>query len=189
MLIEDLFSTTCPISNNQLQILQQQCSGFLAESAALPIYKLLPQSYGDFHKVKVRQHRSSNHIDTVFNNAFDHYSNLRQRAVFVNSQLPTIRENLQPFFIFPINGYKYLYCKEVSNSSDDYQKVLSTLVEQFDDNATAVDFVTDLLKYTYVGNNLTEALTNNCEIILYNIPYYYAVRVSTHRDYQSIVNR
>lgn len=160
--------------------IQQHCGRFIAESAHIPLYKALPSTYGDVHKVKVRLKRSTNPVGDIFNEAFSKNThNLQGKAVFGYVTPPVVAEGLDLFYIFPTDTYQYLYSKEVTNSSQNYKQVVDTLIEAFDvDKATSI--VTDLLTYTYNATNLIEGLQSKSEIILYNIPCYYAVKVSKY---------
>lgn len=186
MLIEDLIGKSSPIGTREAQILESNCSQFLQSSGRLPVFRLLPTTYNDFHKVKVRFQKKQTQMNEVFNKAFSEYYNLRQRAIFAYGQCPQICEGMEPFYVFPINGFKFLYSREVKNSNNDYQQVLETLFEQFQDNDAALEIATDLLKYTYVRENLYEAIISDSEIIFYGVPFYYAIRVNSVSNYTKI---
>lgn len=163
------------------QLLEVDCSVFLRESRGLPLYRSLPSSYDDFHRVKVRLQKRKDGVSEVFERAFGQdFSNLRQRAVFASSVKPVVEENVEPFYVFPIDGYKFLYSKEVTNSNNDYRSVIDKLVSELGNLNEATDIVTDLLKYTYATSNLYEGMAAGSEVIFYSIPYYYAVRASKY---------
>jgi hypothetical protein len=184
MLIEDLIGTNVGVGIQEIQTIKRECSQFLTEAAGSPLLKALPETYFNFHKVKVRLQKRHDQVSEVFERAFgSEFANLRQRAVFSYPVKPHIHEGSDLFYVFPINGYKYLYSKEVSNSGTEYQHVIDTMCEQFDDPSQASDLVSDLLKYTYVSDNLREGIAADSEIILYGIPYYYAIRVNACREY------
>jgi len=161
-------------SITELTSLVQQCSQFLEEAGDNPILKNLPQHYRDFHKVKVRM-RKSKGVDATFNEAFDHYA-LRQRAVLANGIISFIAEHsLDPFYVFPIDGYKFMYCNEVQDSSAEYEEVFESIVAGFGEDK-GNEVISEMLKFTYTHDNLAEGIETGSEIIVYNIPYYYAVR-------------
>jgi hypothetical protein len=188
MLIEDLIGSSLGLGIREVQTIKAECSQFLSETVGLPLIKALPIAYANFHKVKVRLQKRRDSVTDVFERAFGaEFSNLRQRAVFAYPTVPLLSEQNDAFYVFPVNGYKYLYSKEVTNSSSDYRRVVDTLFEQFDDEAQASEVVADLLKYTYASANLREGIEAEAEIILYSIPYYYAVRVSACQDYPSLL--
>lgn len=174
---------------NKLQVLQQ-CSDFINESEGTPLVKSLPKKYNTVHKVKVRNKRKQTKFSQTFNSAFqnEHY-NLRQRAIFtngINSFVPDKDTLKESFYIFPINGYKYLYSKEVEQSDADYKQVFESILNQFGFDH-GQEILTELLKFTYNSTNLREGIIHGSEIILYNIPYYYAVRTSNFPNYNQLL--
>lgn len=188
MLIEDFIEKISPAKTKEISIIQTECSAFIRESGQLPLYKLLPSYYKDFQKVKVRQQKRHDPITEAFNRAFgSKIHNFRQRAIFSYPEKPPLKEGYEPFYVFPINGFKYLYSKEVTNSSNNYQHVINILFEQLESNEKAIEIVTDVLKYTYCRNNLIEGIISNSEIIFYGIPYFYAVRCSLFPIYKKII--
>lgn len=157
----------------------RECSQFLSESKGLPVFRPLPSLYEDIQKVKVRKHRNRTRFSKTFNEAFEaEVRDLRQRAIFTNSQLHEATENMDLFYVFPINGYKFMYCPEVTHSTNDYQQVFESLFKQFKDDK-AEQLIHDLLKFAYVKDNLNEGIEKKAEIIFYNVPYYYAARVGS----------
>lgn len=176
----------------EYSLIQQRCSQFLEESRGLPLLKNLSSDYGDFHKIKVRKRNLKDEITETFNEAFeDELPFIRQRAVFANGALsfePVHENNLEPFYIFPVDGYKFMYSKEVENSSHEYKRVFDTIFEQFgDEKGNAV--LTDLLRFTYTTENLFEGIHAGCEIIIYGIPFFYALKTSTIEKYQDLYLR
>jgi hypothetical protein len=179
MLIQELIGETSKFGSREINTLKAKCTQFLHESAALPLYKLLPKTYGDFHRVKVRQKHTDDKISEAFNRAFGtQFHNLRQRAIFASGVEPIATDDAEPFYVFPVDGYKFLYSREVTNSNSNYNQVIDALFEQFEDSGKVIEIVTDVLKYTYVRENLAEGIVSDSEIILYGIPCYYAVRVA-----------
>lgn len=162
--------------------LAKHCQQFLKESSRLPLLKSLSVEYNDLHKVKVRQRKNKNTFSETLNQAFqDEHTKIFQRAIFANGEksFSLSENNVEPFYIFPIDGYKFIYSKEVENSTSEYKQVFDALFEQFgNDNEQATTIITDLLKFTYTKENLSEGIELGSEIIIYNIPYYFAVRTS-----------
>lgn len=187
MLIEDVFGKTRAVGIRETQVIQQQCSQYLEEAAGLPLLKNLPVSYANFQKVKVRLQKHKDPVNEVFDKAFGkEFLNLRQRAIFANGTTPVIKEGFEHFYVFPINGYKFLYSKSVSNSSSDYRSVIDTLIESFEDQSQATEIVTDLLKMSYSAKELTEGIESGSEVIFYGVPFYYAVRKSVVEEYSKL---
>lgn len=188
MIIDDILRTNAGITATDLNLLQTECSQFLHEAAGIPLLKALPSTYSDFQRVKVRRQKRVDEVTTVFNEAFKtQYNNLRQRAIFANSTTPELHEDQHAFYIFPVNGFGYLYSKEVTHSNTDYRRVMDTIFESFDDTSKASDIITDLLKYAYTSDKLAEGLAAKAEVIVYGVPYYYAIR-TTAIPYLSVIN-
>jgi hypothetical protein len=172
-----------------LPTIQTECSQFLSESIGYPLIKNLPKNNDGFRKVKVRKKKQIEQITTVFNEAFkDDHSQILQRSVFahgINSFVPVIDETVEPFYIFPINGYRYMYAANVLSTTEDYKNTLDLLMETLGDNA--IETFQEVLKYHYRHDKLYEALTGNSEIIIYDIPYYYAIRRSIIENYSEFI--
>lgn len=168
----------------------QRVDRFLAESQGIPLLKNLPKAYGHFHKVKVRQKKPTQFAET-FNTGFEDVARLHQRAIFANG--PSSFEqssdpNQQPYYIFPINGYKSMYSAEMRHSNVQYKQVFDALFEQFgNDKEQAIGVISDLLKYTYTKDNLHEGIKGGAEIIIYGIPYYYAIQQADFVKYEDLL--
>lgn len=187
MRVSDLLQT---IPQVDLTIIYDQCSQFLEESGGCPLLKNLPKEYGNLHKVKVRKRKKPNgEFADIFNEAFTtEIHDLRERAVFANGREsfePSINESDEPFYIFPIDGYRFLYSKEVENSNEDYQAVLTSIFEKMGSDKGS-EIITELLKFTYNSTSLMEGIEQGSEIILYNIPYFFAIRASAVSNYESL---
>ncbi|KKL91898.1 hypothetical protein LCGC14_1890120 [marine sediment metagenome] len=181
MRINQIFEQADSIFAEHRHILSKvakECAIFFCESQKLPVFKVLPSTYGDIQKVKVRKQSQKTKFSQTFNEAFESEArDLRQRAIFTNSQIVEYTDG-DLFYVFPKNGYKFMYCTEVTHSTNDYQQVFDSLFEQFDDDK-AEQMIHDLLKFTYTQENLFEGIQKEVEVIFYNIPYYYAARVNT----------
>lgn len=173
-----------------LSAIAQQCSQFVSETQGLPIFKMLPAEYSDVQKVKARKKNTKTSFTETFNGAFSsHFNDLCQRAIYAygESTVEKVCEGDDPFYVFPIDGYKYLYSTEVESSSDDYKQVFEMMFEQFGAEK-GKEVIADLIKFSYTSSKLTEGIEKGAEIIFYNIPYYYAVRVSSAPDYDDLLS-
>jgi hypothetical protein len=183
------------LSNNEVSIerngaiyrIAKECQTFLREACGLPIFKFLPTTYSDIQRVKVRKHKTSSKFVETFNEAFD-VKDLRQRAVFTESVKPTHLIDKDLFYVFPRDGFKYMYCTEVKHSTDDYKQVFDSLFEQFEESK-AEQLIHDLLKFSYARTNLHEGIKEEAEIIFYNVPYYFAARVSVFENYTDLLTQ
>jgi hypothetical protein len=173
-----------------LPTIKKECSQFLKESNGFPLLKNLPSDNDGFRRVKVRKKKNLNSdLVSVFNETFNEHNQLMQRSIFahgMNAFQPIINDEVEPFFIFPIDGYKFLYAESVSDTTAIYKSTLDKLIEAFGE--TGIKTFKEVLKYQYTFNKLDEGLITNSEIILYNIPYYYAIRYSLIENYADFVN-
>jgi len=175
-----------------IDLIKKHCTHFLEESEGFPVFRNLPNTYEDFRKVKVRKRKHSNGFSDTFNGAFkDELNDLRERAIFANGSAnleQNINENTDSFYIFPINGYKFLYSKEVSNSTENYKQVFEAIFDQMGEESAKGVF-TDLLRFTYMTEDLAAGIESGAEIILYGIPYYYVIRESCVDSYDELLTR
>ncbi len=171
----------------KLDPIKKHCGQFLAEAAGRPVFKQLPPTYQDFQKVKARKRKHTTVFSETFNGAFkDEINDLRQRAIFA-SGMPLINTPIdESFYIFPIDGYKYLYSKDVADSTKSYNQVLDSIFFQLQ-KETAQAIFTDLLKLTYISEDLSTGIDSGAELIIYKIPYYFAVRESCVETYEELL--
>ena len=185
MIVEDLLNKK---THNPYEFILKECSQFLTEADGNALYKYLPNNYSDVHKVKVRLQRNKNNFTDTFNETFN-FTNLRQRAIYAMSELCENREeNLDSFYIFPKDGFKFLYSKEIKNSEQNFQNAFDVILDSFTMEDEANGLIKDLLQYTYMSTKLIEGIESGSEIIFYNIPYYYAVRTSII-EYDSLLSK
>jgi hypothetical protein len=183
MRIDDLLNTSTGLSSGDIYTIKSKCSQFIQESKGLPVYRALPSSYSSFQKVKVRHHSRHDDVSEAFNGAFN---NIVSRSIYTQSSYISESKGLDPFYVFPTNGYRFVYSKGVQNSTLNFREIMETLHGNVND---AVEITTDLIKYTYSKVNLVEGITSNSEIIFYGIPQFYAVRVSAIDNYNVFINR
>ena len=191
MRINDLY--TSHESTKEFQLLKKNCSQFFLESCGLPLLKNLSNSSDALHKVKVRKRKGEiGDFTETFNEAFEtQHPGLRQRAIFANgiaSFQPIQTNESQPCYIFPIDGYKFMYSREVENSGHEYKQVFETLFEQFGEEK-GNEVLTDLLRFTYTSKNLNEGIETGSEIIIYGIPYFYAYKVNATDGYEHLLSK
>ena len=166
----------------------KECSNFLENARGLPLLKNLPAQYEDFRKVKLRRRKQKgkDEFAKTFNEAFGDIPDLRQRAMFANGPSSFIAEteDKEPFYVFPTDGFKFMYSLEVTNSNTDYMEAFDTILSQFHGNNELMEQV---LKYTYTHDALHEGIEHGSEIILYNMPYCYAIRQRSAECYEDLL--
>jgi len=179
-------------SREELEIIAEQCSEFVDESKGCPLMKNLPSDYGDFHKVKVRKRKQRKQdpkgFSERFNRAFeDSVKDLRERAIFANGEdaLQESALDQEEFYIFPVDGYDFMYSREVENSSVNYKTAFDAILEQLGTDE-GENIISELLKFNYTSDDLAEGIRSGSEIIIYNIPYFYAIRKQTVEDYKEL---
>jgi hypothetical protein len=169
-----------------LPTLSKECSEYLNLSQGCPLLKNLPIHNDGFRKVKVRKKKNlnSNFIE-LFNEVFEDHDDLYQRAVFASSNIlvPDPIENVEPFYIFPIDGFKFVYAENVSNTSNTYKEMFDKLMQNLD-NEQGIEIFLDVLRFNYKKDDLVHGIKSGSEIIIYGIPYYYAIRKSIIDDYR-----
>ena len=153
--------------------IENECSEFLDSSNGHYIVKNLPIHHQGFAKVKVRLGKAKTDFAESFNRAFESTRHgLHESAIFGYTDAGLLHPNnsTELFYIFPINGFKFIYNPVVEDSNTDY-------------NGVSGELVSDLLQLSYQTGTLSEAMKSKCEIIFYGIPYYYALRKSIVTDY------
>lgn len=172
-----------------LPTIAYECSEFLKESGGKPLLKNLPKYSEGFIRVKVRTKKMTDDFIENFNLAFaDEKPKLLQRAVFVQGEsrfTPSTNSSFEPFYIFPIDGYKYMYNPHI-HTTDDYTHTFNTIINEV--GVDALELFRKMLKYDYTFDKLEHGITSGSEIIIYDIPYYFALRKSIIDDYDSFYN-
>ena len=169
-----------------LPTIKHECSQFLKECNNLFLLKNLPKINDGFKRVKVRIKNKNEIVIEAFNKSFSNHKNIFQRSIFANGE-SSFKESedksLEPFYIFPIDGYKFIYNPAVTDAFNDYKKSIKNIMPIVTSNEVIVDVFSTLIKENYISNNLTDGIKVGAEIIFYNIPYYYAIRKSIVDDY------
>ena len=190
MRVNEIMASDNNSEDLQFKFLSKHCHQFIDESGGFPILKNLPNTFSDIHKVKVRRRKQKSQMTESFNRAFkNQYNDLRERALYVYGSCSpiTLAEDQELFYIFPIDGYKFMYNTAVVDSGQEYKNAFETMLEKFENDERASQIITDLLQYTYTSTDLSEGLQQAVEIIMYNLPYYYAVREQAVEDYAELL--
>ncbi len=165
-----------------LPTIQEECGLFLVESAGKPLIKSLPRSSDGYRRIKVRKKKHKDDFVSSFNETFFmEYNDIRNRAVFVNGNQIEDAEHEQ-FYIFPVDGYSFMYNPNVSDSSEEYKRAFHKLIESVGEEE-GTEMFKDMLQYSYSYNNLPSAIDYGCEIIIYDISHYFAIRKTLIDNY------
>lgn len=170
--------------------LEKECKEFLARSNGRPLLKNLPIHNDGFRKVKVRKKKNQNSFIKSFNQAFFHeHEDLMLRSVFANGEssfTPAVDGENEAFYVFPIDGFQFMYSPEVKCSTLQYKEMFDRLLETIGYEG-GVRMFTEVLKYDYNFSDFENGITIGAELIIYDIPYYYAIRKSLIEDYQQFL--
>lgn len=161
-----------------------ECGQFLELSNQKPLVKMLPIQGDGFRRVKVRKKDWDSSFVSSFNNAFNDYKNLLQRSVLAKAQ-PDIEPNKEAFYIFPTDGFRFMYSLSNESSKNHYEQLFIKLTECVKEKS--VDIFMDVVRSQYLTENIEVALDNNYELIIYDIAYYYAIRKSIVDDYVALI--
>ena len=130
----------------------------------------------------MRKKRNPDAFSNAFNEAFyDQYPSLRQRSVIVNSEKGKGKE---PFYVFPSDGYKFMYSPTITNSNNQYGETFTDITKSLSEN-TGKEIFQDILTYAYVSDSLEKAIVESAEIIVYNIPFFFVVNCNI--DYTKLL--
>jgi len=133
----------------------------------MPVFKILPHN-DLYEKVKIRVKNQTAPYSEARDAAFD-FKKFDNRALEVLTHKP-LKNDLGLYYIFPINGYKFVYNPKVDDIVDRCESMGDVLKDQ--------DTITEVLKYTYDIDNLVKGLEEANKINFFNIPYYYAVNAT-----------
>jgi hypothetical protein len=159
----------------QLFLLRNSCSEYLHESKGLPIFKQIPAGITDsIARIKVRH--KSNPINKYFGESVLQSSNGGKTIIESRSSPYPAGQN---FWMFPINGYRYLYSPEVQ----DYRSSIKHILEQTSDQ----DIIREMVQEMHISTNLVEGIASATEILWYGISSYYAVDCSSFMDYNELL--
>lgn len=159
----------------QLFLLKTACSDFLRESKGLPVFKHLTGTSDAVARVKIRH--KANPINQYFGESVLRESN-GGKTIIDSKSSPYLGE--RNFWMFPTNGYKYLYGPNIH----DYKASIRHILEHTSDQHLIREMVQDM----HVGTNLVEGIASGAEILWYGISSYYAVDCSSYMDYNELLN-
>jgi len=146
---------------------------------------MLPKEGPAMRSIKIRKKKSATAFDEAFNTVFSGHPNVRQRCVFTNgvhtqSNDPTLEE----FYIFPKDGFKFMYSTSVVDSSQQYGDAFANLKEATPSHA--IETIGEILEFDYKSDDLATALLSGCEIIIFGCPSYYAINRDSVKSYSTL---
>lgn len=169
-------------------ILLKECSEFLEKSNGRPLYKVLPSTYGGFKKIKIRKkskHKSE--IEKYFDLAFyGIYKDLRLRSMLAHLKKPTVEtpETHEVYYVFPKNGFKVIYNSEIG----DYENYIKELEDKVSKCENKDLILKELFSFSYNTVDFSDIdCYNDNDLLIYNIPYYYAIKGSLIDNYSEFV--
>jgi len=171
-----------------LQNIKDNCSQFLLESKGIPTFKLLSNSYEELSKVKVRHKKKETLVSHTMDYAND--AKIYNRSVFTyGNNFPTpLEDNKQIYYVFPTDGYEYLYSTSVKHSDTSIRAMFFEFLEKLEpqDSNKIPGLISDLLNFTYTNKNLCDGLYHENEILFYNISCFYVVAQNKYPKYNDL---
>ena len=175
------------VKQSEFDLIRSECGRFLRESEGLPLLKTLPSNYANFKKIKVRKKKLQiiSTLNRIFRNIIG--IDLYETTMFASKNVSLENSiNLDLFYVFPVDKYKFLYSLEVKNTSINYGQLLKTLSAELGDFLSE-EVVTELIELNYVQDNLAEGIKAEAEIIFFGIPKYYVIRCSSVSSYEKLL--
>jgi hypothetical protein len=169
--------------------LSHECSQFLADSKGNPILKHLPIPGQGFRRVKVRQKKHIDQFSSTFSEAFyQERKNLLRRAVIARNEstLLPAPPGMEPFYVFPRNGFRFMYCQNPEVTTEAYKDILTQMIKAVG-TESGLSVFHEVVKYQYTFSDLDCGIMSGAEVIFYQIPWYYAIRKSLVLDYQKFI--
>lgn len=160
----------------------KECNTFL--NTTKPLYKILRSSGEGFRRIKIRKKSKYVYgIEKYFDMAFtSQYKDLRLRSMVAHTVRPTeIPDGSELFYVFPVDGFKILYNKQIP----EHLKYMAELDDVIGDDIAEV-VLPALFNGSY-SDDITSALESNSDVLIFDIPCYYAVRVSLVEDYNNFI--
>lgn len=145
------------------QLLLAHCSEYITQCAS-PLYKVLPDS-GAFQKVKVR-HKTKSPVHQLIQSKV---STDVDAFVSLYSYPPDVGTGQALYHVYPIDGFRSVFCSTLTNSEYDLQRLINVQSEY-------PEF--SLLDQVQYQVGLPEPDVS-CEVLVFDIPFFYAVKIET----------
>lgn len=169
-------SDSCPIDISA--VLADFCSDFLSLNSG-PLYKTFPTPLGQsFKRVKVRQKKSHKFIDPIIETGVQ-IPNLSAKQVVVSPTTQTITPST--YYVFPINGFKFLYASRPLKALEDaFDKLIDLNVDN------SYEIAVNLVRTNFKSDSLATAMLAD-DIILYNMPFYFVAHTLSFPNYKQLI--
>jgi hypothetical protein len=172
-----------------LKTLSEECDQYIKTMDGLSLVKLLPKNGEGFRKVKVRHKKDDSLLAKSFNLSIHDYSKFINRCVnCYNFPQNNTDPNLEEFYVFPINDYKIIFNKEIKNSKTELGNTLKILESQISQDV-CVKTLAEMIKLTYSTPSIQDFTDSQCEFLIYNIDYFYAIRKSLIKNYEDMFKK
>ncbi len=172
-----------------LKTLSTECKQYLNEMGDIRLLKLLPKAGEGFRRVKVRHKKDDSLLAKSFNLSKGDYSKFINRCVnCYNFSLSSQDSSMEEFYIFPPDDYKIIFNREIKNSKDELGNLLKILESQISADG-CITTLAEMIKLTYSTPTLQDFQQSECEFLIYNVDYFYAIRKSLIPEYGTIFSK
>lgn len=191
MKIQEIITNYHQLTSEQSHLIRSACGTFI-HATDTPLLKNLNND-SLLSRVKVRFHKRNDQFVEVFNEALMkkyNIANIHQRCIFANGPDSFVpNKSVTPYYVFPIDGYRFLYSRGVKDANEQLRDTMNNLSLELDDaDDEASRIMHDLLQYTYESTDLEQGIVEGCEVIVYNIPYYYAINAKQFPIYEQLLS-
>lgn len=175
--------------NKILENIKTECTEFLTHANNYPAIKAFNDHGKYLRKVKVRHKKNTIGFIRIVGDALQkEHQNIHIRSVIANGP-HGYHEGMQTHYIFPKNGFKFLYNPRI-NYHEEYKASYMKLLGSNLSDQQALEMIEDSIKYSYISDDtsLENALKSKKEIIFYNMSYYYTVSSEKYFSYDELLD-
>lgn len=160
-----------------------ECSDFLKESDGNMLYKCLPKTTASVCKIKLRRRGYKSQVDKFVDMAL-RGDDVRKRSLIAYTGVVECNDENSLYYTFPVNGYSYIYNENVWNLTKEYGDTISSLPSNGSNETSIISLqvLQEVIKESYQNTKLLSAFNRPCEIMFYDIPYFYAISVDYYEQ-------